>query len=244
MRDVLVGFGVDVPIAVVPNGVDLKPFQQVIDPVKRTELGFSADDIVLTFVGRLGPEKNVAFLLQSFGGAVQAFDHARLLIIGDGPERENLELRAKHMDIESYVRFIGPQPYEKIPGYMALSDAFVTASVTEVHPLTVIEAMAAGLPVLGIQSPGIGDTIQDGQTGYLVAEEELAGFTAKMVRMIVDGESRKRMAEQARVAAQDYAIECTVKLMEERYIQVTQQAAGRKRGLRARWMRWFDQFSR
>jgi len=65
-----------------------------------------------------------------------------------------------------------------------MGDAFVTASVTEVHPLTVIEAMASGLPVLGIQSPGVGDTIQEGVTGFLAPQEDLAMFTAKMVKLL------------------------------------------------------------
>ena len=55
-----------------------------------------------------------------------------------------------------------------MPGYLAMCDAFVTASVTEVHPLSVIEAMAASLPVMGIHSPGVGDTVEDGITGFLV----------------------------------------------------------------------------
>ena len=121
-----------------------------------------------------------------------------MLLIGDGPERDNLQDRVKHMGLENKVVFTGMLPYDQVPGYLAMADAFVTASVTEVHPLSVIEAMAAGLPVLGIQSPGVGDTVQDGETGLLAAEEDLAGFTAKLVRMVVDGEARRRMAAQRR----------------------------------------------
>jgi 1,2-diacylglycerol 3-alpha-glucosyltransferase len=240
MRDVLLRLGVDAPIEVVPNGVDLTPFQMPVQPLGRTQFGFTDEDVVLIYVGRLGPEKNLPFLLRSFGGVVQAYANAKLLIIGDGPERDNLEDRVKHMDIGDNVRFLGIVPYEEVPHYLTMADVFVTASVTEVHPLSVIEAMAAGLPVLGINSPGIGDTIQNGETGLLAAEEELAGFTAKMVRLVVDCESRQEMGQKARQAAKNYAIENTTQMMMDQYKKVIRQAAGRQRTLRVRLTRWMD----
>jgi len=82
---VLQGFGIhENNMEVVPNGVDLKRFQQAIEPVDRAALGFSPEDIVLVYVGRLGPEKNLHFLLRSFTGAAQAYEHIRLALIGDG----------------------------------------------------------------------------------------------------------------------------------------------------------------
>jgi 1,2-diacylglycerol 3-alpha-glucosyltransferase len=240
MRDVLLRLGVDAPIEVVPNGVDLTPFHTPVRPLERAQFGFNEEDVVLIYVGRLGPEKNLPFLLRSFGGVVQAYDNARMLIIGDGPERDNLEDRVKHMNVDDKVRFLGSVAYEEVPHYLAMSDAFVTASVTEVHPLSVIEAMAAGLPILGIDSPGIGDTVQDGETGLLAAEEELAGFTAKMVRLVVDCESRQKMGQNARQAARNYAIENTTQMMMDHYKQVIRQAAGRQRSLRVRLTRWMD----
>lgn len=242
MRKVLVQFGVDVPIQVVPNGVDLKPFADPVQPVTRQELGFQAQDIVLLFVGRLGPEKNLDFLLRSFAGATQAYDNLRLILIGAGPAREDLEDRANRSGIQHAVRFTGPVAYDQLPRYMAMADAFVTASVTEVHPLTVIEAMAAGLPVVGINSPGVGDTVINDQTGYLVPEEDLAMFTAKMIRIAVDTSNRQRMGKQARIEAQKYAIERTSQLLLEQYEQVVQAAAGRKGAWRVRLNRFIDNF--
>ncbi len=240
MRDVLINFGVDAPIDVVPNGVDLKPFQKPIDPIHRSELGFSENDVVLVYVGRLGPEKNLPFLLRSFAGTVRAYEHARLMLIGDGPERENLEEIAARSEISNDVRFLGALAYERIPAYLAAADAFITASVTEVHPLTVIEAMAAGLPVLGIRSPGISDTIEDGVTGLLVSEEDLASFTAKMVYLVRESELRKVFGAQARKEVEIYSIEKTSGLMENRYHSVIEKANRRSHGVRARFSRWKD----
>jgi glycosyltransferase involved in cell wall biosynthesis len=244
MRKVLLRFGVDVPIEVVPNGVDLEPFRKPIQPMDRSELGFRIDDVILVYTGRLGPEKNLPFLLRSFAGAHQAYDHVALLLIGDGKERDNLQDRVHHMGIASRVHFTGMLPYESVSRYLTMADAFVTASVTEVHPLSVIEAMAAGLPVLGIASPGVGDIVRDGDTGFIVPEEDLAGYTAKMVRLVVDHELRNKMSEQARQASETYAIERTTEIMLHHYHDIVRKSAGRKRNLRARLIRWLDGFSR
>jgi 1,2-diacylglycerol 3-alpha-glucosyltransferase len=244
MREILKGFGVDVPIDVVPNGVALEPFHSPSGRISRLDLGFSPQDILLIYTGRLGPEKNLPFLLRAFNGASQAFEHIGLLIVGDGVERENLSDRVHHMSIEDRVRFTGMVPYEELPDYLALADAFVTASVTEVHPLSVIEAMAAGLPILGIQSPGVGDTVNDGETGFLVSEEDLAAFTAKMVRLVMNAEQRHEMGVQARLASQAYAIENTTKMMLERYEQVIDKAHWRKWRFRTRLTQIMDELRR
>jgi glycosyltransferase involved in cell wall biosynthesis len=156
------------------------------------------------------------------------------MLIGDGPERENLHDLARHLGIADRVFFIGKVPYTEIPRYLAFADAFVTASVTEVHPLTVIEAMAAGLPVLGIQSPGVGDTVEDGATGLIVESEDIAVFTAKMVRLVANAEERRRMGAQARQASEQYRIQTTSQMMQERYQHLIEQAASRPPGARER----------
>jgi glycosyltransferase involved in cell wall biosynthesis len=234
MKEVLQRFGVDAPIDVVPNGVDIRPFQHPTNPLTRAELGYDPGDIILVFVGRLGLEKNVQFLLRAFAATLQACSAARLMLIGDGPERENLKSLARQMGVEDQVQFVGKLPYEEIPRYLACANAFVTASTTEVHPLTVIEGMASGLPVLGIQSPGIGDTVEDGVTGMLVNSEDLPGFTAKMVRLVVDREERQKLGGMAGREAEKYAIELTCRMMLERYERVVQQAEGKPTNLGGR----------
>lgn len=239
MRKVLVNFGVNVDIDVVPNGVNLTPFQE-LQPLQREKFGFSKDDVLFAYAGRLGPEKNLTFLLRSFSGILEAYDHVGLIFIGDGPERENLQDMVAHRGLEQRVYFTGMIPYAEMPHYLSMVDAFVTASITEVHPLSVIEAMAAGLPVVGIQSPGVGDTIQDGVTGLLATEADLAAFTAKMIKLAIEHDNRRAMGQAARLAAQDYSIQRTTKMMLERYERVVYQADGRKRKPRARFTRFLD----
>lgn len=240
MREVLKNFGVDTPVEVVPNGVDLKPFMQPADPYPLPDFQIDPQDVVMIYTGRLGPEKNLPFLLKAFNGVAQAYEHVRLLLVGDGPMREDLQERVQQFGLQERVYFTGMIAYQDMPRYLALADAFVTASVTEVHPLSVIEAMAASLPVLGIQSPGVGDTVEDGQSGFIVPHEDLASFTAKMIRLSTDHELRQQMGVQARRAAQAFSIENTTRTMLECYRKVVQQTAGRKRSLRSRMTRMID----
>jgi 1,2-diacylglycerol 3-alpha-glucosyltransferase len=234
LKQVLTNFGVASDIEVIPNGVDIKPFQNVAQPIPRHKLGFQPEDIVLTYMGRIGPEKNLAFLLRAFAGVANTYDNVHLLIIGDGSERENLQDLVRIMGIGNRVNFTGMVPYTNLPAYMAVADAFVTASVTEVHPLSVIEALASGLPVIGIQSPGIGDTIEDGITGYLAKKEDLAEFTAKLSRIIVDDEHREDMSKQARQAARNYSYEKTTQILLDHYYELIEKFTKRKRGVLSR----------
>jgi len=229
VRDVLHRLGVTGTIEVVPNGVDLSPFCCETDPIDRSTFGIAERDILLIYTGRLGPEKNLPFLLRAFAGIAKSYDNVSLLIVGGGPEYDNLVDRVQHMNIDDRVHFTGLVPYEELPRYLTSADAFVSASVTEVHPLSVIEAQAAGLPVLGIQSPGVGDIVEDGVTGLLAQEEDLAIFTAKMVRLMTDRESLQKMGFQAREASQAYSYEQTSHLLFDHYQQVIKEVSDRER---------------
>jgi 1,2-diacylglycerol 3-alpha-glucosyltransferase len=125
-------------------------------------------------------------------------------------------------------------PYDQLPRYLATADAFVTASVTEVHPLSVIEAQASGLPVLGIQSPGVGDIVEDGVTGLLAQEEDLALFTAKMIQLLMDREQLKKMSIQAREKALAYSYERTSQILLDLY---QQQIDNNSRHERSTWQK-------
>ena len=240
MEKVLRGLDVKSPISVIPNGVELDRYHKA-EPLPRADFGFESKDILFIYVGRLGPEKNLDFLLRAFNGVAQAFDHVRLLILGDGPARADLESLASSLGLSACVRFEGMVPYDKLPAYLAMCDAFVTASVTEVHPLSVIEAMGAGLPVLGIESPGVGDTIEDGRTGFLTDEDAIA-FAVKMTRLVTEHGLRCKMGEAAREESTKYAIERTMRIMLRYYENLVQEAEPRHHGLRFRLRTFIEQF--
>lgn len=215
MEKILRQLDVESPIEIVPNGVELAHFFQA-ELLVRSDYGLDEKDILLIYTGRLGPEKNLEFLLQAFAGVSQALDNVRLLLVGDGPLKDDLRTLAQDLQISRSVQFTGLIPYDKLPGYLAMCDVFVTASVTEVHPLSVIEAMAACLPVLGIHSPGVGDTVEDGVTG-LLSTEDLPAFTAKLTRLCLQKQLRQKMGRAARQASNRYAIERTTQIMQTHY---------------------------
>ncbi len=215
MEKILRELDVESHIEIVPNGVELARFIRA-EPLARAKYGFDEDDILLIYTGRLGPEKNLEFLLQAFAGLLQAVENVRLLLVGDGPLKKELQELAEELQITPSVQFAGLIPYEDMPGYLAMCDAFVTASVTEVHPLSVIEAMGVGLPVMGIHSPGVGDSVQDGLTGFL-STENLPAFTAKLTRLCLQKQLRQKMGRAARKASQEYDIERTTHKMLELY---------------------------
>ena len=222
MKKVLREFKVESPIEVVPNGVDLSRFQTA-EPMSRAEFGLDENDILLVYAGRLAPEKNLEFLLQSFAGVAQAIPNVYLLVIGGGQKEfeEEINVLPEQFGVEDRVRMLGLIPYDRLPSYLAMCDAFVTASVTEVHPLSVIEAMATGLPTVGIDSPGVGDSVVDGESG-LISTEDLAAFTAKLTQLCLSTELRKRMGAAARQAAEQYDIHRTTQIMLGHYERLTE----------------------
>jgi 1,2-diacylglycerol 3-alpha-glucosyltransferase len=232
MAEVLRRLGVHTPIEILPNGVELDRYRGKKDN-QRAGFGFDTEDILLVYSGRLAPEKNLDFLLQAFVGTAEAVPEARLLIIGGGPEEERLRQAVSQTSVAERIHFTGMIPYDNLPLYLAMCDVFITASVTEVHPLSVIEAMATGLPTLGIHSVGVGDTIEDGVTGFL-ARNDTAAFTAKMTRLCLDQSLRKRMGTAASKTSEKYAIERTNKVMLAHYERLVFEAGKRKRGLRYR----------
>jgi glycosyltransferase involved in cell wall biosynthesis len=219
LRDVLHSLGIIHAVEVIPNGVDLQPFQEHVIPVERSAMGIDDEDVLLIFVGRLGPEKNLTFLLRAFAGAQAAYPNTSLLLVGDGPEGDYLQDLSRRSGVDSKVFFTGMVEYAELPRYLAAADVFITASITEVHPLTLIEALASGLPVLGVRSPGVSDTIEDGVNG-LLSPNDLASFSALLSRMIGDNHLRRRLQENARSSAQPYAIDKTAGRVLEMYTRL------------------------
>lgn len=204
MRDL----GVKDAIKVIPNGIDFAPYDHP-PRVSRADVGLPEGGVMAMYVGRLSPEKNLSFLMRAFMGVAAACEDAHLLIIGGGPEQEDLEEMISHSPYRDRVHFLGKIQPDQVPSYLLLADLFVTASNTEVHPFSLIEAMASGLPSLGIDSPGIGDTITNEVDGLLTADHDLPGFTAAFTRLVLDRELRLRLGAAAKTSARRFDIEQT-----------------------------------
>lgn len=242
MKKVLRQYGVESHIEVVPNGANLKPFQTA-KPLPRADFGFTDDDILLVYAGRIAPEKNLEFLLQAFAGVARAIPNAYLLIVGGGQKDHMEELKPipGELRIADRVRFTGMVPYAQLPSHLAMCDAFVTASVTEVHPFSVIEAMATGLPIMGIDSPGVGDSVTDGVSG-LLSTKDIASFTAKLTLLCLDRNLQKQLGAEAQKASGQFSIERTTKIVLGHYSRLTQATKPIKQSLDERLMSILEEF--
>jgi 1,2-diacylglycerol 3-alpha-glucosyltransferase len=202
---------------VVPNGVDTTAFANPVAPVSRAELGFSDGDVVFCYAGRLGPEKNTPWLAEEFAAAAARSPRARLLVVGDGPSRAEAEAALARAGESDRARFLGMVPYDRVPDYEAAADVFVTGSVSEVHPLVVLEAMAAGLPVVAVSSPGISDTVSDGGSGLLAPTAGPGALADRISLLAEDDALRSRMSILARKASSAYSLERTADVLLGRY---------------------------
>ena len=163
-------------VHIVPTGIEVEKYSkkysdEVIGKLKE-KIGIKKEDINLIFVGRLGLEKSVDFLINNHKNIVKKHPNCNLIIIGDGPERENLEKLVKKNKLENKVFFTGKVPLSDIGMYYHLGSIFVTASKTETQGLTVLEAIAASLPVVAIKDESFIDPIKDNYNGYLFTDDK------------------------------------------------------------------------
>ena len=200
----ILGFGIDAHVEVVHNGIDTRRFCEPASPWTKKGLGLAEDAVACCFLGRLGQEKSVRSLYEAWSAAARRDPRLALVFIGDGPERAALERAASDDGWRGRVIFTGLVDYDRVPGLLAGCDAFATASVSEVHPLTVMEAMAAGMPVVAVRSPGVGETVEDGVTGLLV-EDSGSALTDALGR-IADDEERGLLARGAGRAAEGFDV--------------------------------------
>jgi len=205
---------------VIPNGVDTSAFAHPAAPVSRAELGFADDDVVFCYAGRLGPEKNTRWLAEEFARASASAPRARLLVLGDGPSRATAEAALAEAGATDRTRFLGMVDYERMPDFEAAADVFVTASVSEVHPLVVLEAMAAGLPVVAVSSPGIADTVADGASGLLADEVAPGSLATRVQRLATDDALRFELTSGARAAAGAYSLDHTADVLLAHYAEL------------------------
>lgn len=169
--------GVSKEVHVVPNTVDLSSFgkncadQETVAALRR-ELGICRGDVAACFVGRLGQEKSVDKLIQQFAGEFGGDARYKLFIIGEGPEREHLEKMVHDLGAKAQIRLLGRIEHEALPAYYQAFDLFVTASTTEMHSISMLEAMASGLYAVVAYDPKNAHQLAAGVSGEMYADGE------------------------------------------------------------------------
>lgn len=189
-------------IHIIWNGVDVRAFSPGND--KKTllgSLGIEDKTIVVGVVARLSPEKNHSCLLRAFVETQNEFPLVRLLIVGDGVLRQQLEAEAKVLGIDSRVIFTGPR--HDVPELLRECDIFALSSKTEGLPLTVLEAMACSLPVVATDVGGNSEAVQGGETGFLVKSDDSAAFAASLKCLLGDAALRRQMGVAGRLRAEN-----------------------------------------
>ncbi|NLG84642.1 MAG: glycosyltransferase family 4 protein [Firmicutes bacterium] len=208
IRDLLAGYGIRREILVLPNPIDLSRFARTEGPSVRRQLGLDEEELVLSFVGRLGIEKNLGFMLEAFALLREMAPELplRLVLVGAGPEETRLRELGEELGLGDRLIFTGSVPYQTVPSYLAAADLFLMTSVTEVKPLVLLEAMAAGLPVVAVRAAGAMDTLTDGLDGLLVPLDRGA-FAQAVLSLLRDEERRRAMGRAARATVERYALD-------------------------------------
>jgi 1,2-diacylglycerol 3-alpha-glucosyltransferase len=166
----------------------------------RATFGIPAGAPLLVFVGRLAREKNAGLLVAALAALPS---DTWLLLVGDGPDRPLLEAQARDRGVAGRTILAGTQPPVVVAGALAAADVFVFPSTTETLGLAMLEAMAAGCPVVAVQAPASSDVLRDGETGRLVPGDP-AAFAGAVRELLGQPDRRKTMGEAARAAAADY----------------------------------------
>jgi glycosyltransferase involved in cell wall biosynthesis len=189
------------PVRIIPNGVDTVEFRPM--PAERqrlrAELGFADGDIVLGFIGRLHTTKGIPLLLDAFEQLRRENSRLKLLLAGPGPLRQVIETRARASS--GTMRLLEPQSYNRVAPLLNALDVFAFPSRGEAFGISLLEAMACGLPSVAVGRWGVKELIVDGETGLLV--DGPADFCGKLRQVVSDRTLRERLGQAARRSAEE-----------------------------------------
>lgn len=217
MLERLRAYGVKAPIEVLPTGIPLTQFTTRDASGFRSQYDIDAKRPVMLFVGRVAFEKNLAFLLRAVEIARRSQPQILLVIAGQGPAESRLKKMTRKLGLERNVRFIGYlDRVRELPACYCAANAFVFASDTETQGLVLLEAMAAGVPVISTAVMGTRDILAPAR-GALVAPQDEAGFAAAINRLLGDAALCARLAEEAPHYAREWASDVMARRLADFY---------------------------
>lgn len=206
VSEVLKGYGLKCRMVSIPTGIDLSRFYERLTEETREklrgDLGYRKEDKVLLFVGRVGKEKNIDLVVRTLEPLFKERSDYKMLIVGDGPHRKELEAMVGELGLSAAVHFTGAVLPERVPVYYKLADAFVNASQSETQGLTYIEALASGLPAICKEDEAIADVIKTEYNGYMFCTGE--ELLADVKRLFEEG-NYEQMAEHARESVKRFS---------------------------------------
>lgn len=217
---------------VIPNGIptDYYAHPRVSRSEWRRNEGFHEDEVLLACVARFAPQKNHALLLKAFAQGPAANPNAHLVLVGEGILRRTLEEQARELGILGRVRFLGLRT--DIPDVLGAMDIFALSSEWEGNPLSVMEAMASGMPVISTAVGGVPDLFENGKEGFLVPTGDVEGFSRRMTILMRDPEMRRSMGVvAARRAKENFDVSRMVRDYEQLYENLIGEEQFSKSGL-------------
>lgn len=152
----------------------------------------------LLFVGRLAEVKGVSVLLEALAEVRKTHPEVHLTVIGDGPERPRFEALARQHGLEQAVTFAGYRSQAEVAAQLAATDVFVLPSYAEGVPVTLMEALAAAVPVVATQVGGVSELVDDGVNGFIVHPGDPAPLADRLIRLIGDAGLRQRLGDAGR----------------------------------------------
>ena len=195
-------------IHIIPTGIETERFYvENLDEKEinnlRNILGLSKKDFVILFVGRVAEEKNIKFLIHSQKELVKKHKNMKLIIVGDGPDREEYEVYTHSLGIDENVIFTGKAAWKDMPYYYQVADVFATASTTETQGLTVIEAMASNTIPVCMRDEAFQSMVTEDLNGLFFETEE--EYQKQILHLYENREELAKFNKQARIQAEHYS---------------------------------------
>ena len=215
--------GITKPIKVISNGINLSIFDT--SKAKEMHEKYNHKGKILLFVGRIAHEKNLDYLLDCFKIILKELPNTKLLIIGDGPQIGEIRERIKKEKGEENIILLGQIPHEELTksSLIAAADVFVTASLTENQPMTLLEAQANGTVCVGINTKGIKDVIRNGYNGFLAESDNKKDFANKVLMVLKDDKLRQKMEKCAKEEAKKYEYHNIINIWEQEYLRLIKE---------------------
>lgn len=224
VKTILEARGVETPITVIPTGVDVALFRSGDGNRIRLRYHIPLDAFVVGHVGRLAPEKNLKFLSLAVQQFLRNNPSAHFLVVGNGPEKDIIGQILKKRSEKKRVHLVGPLRDENLRDSYKAMDVFVFASHTETQGMVVTEAMAAGLPVVALDAPGIREVVKDKQNGCLLQKEDIREFADAIDWVVnLNNERRESVKKVATETAQKFSLENTAQDALQLYDAVLQR---------------------